>query len=592
MSLAKRSRGLESYTSPKEIQQGFRNLVTGVFMNDFDYTERPFSFKTVFHITPYSYRCCSCSYEFEYVDYISDTGKINETMFEKLVQSVIDEQCPHVDSANEDYVTDTTIHGIHIVAVLETDEVFQRHYIHRVAPSGIFGISPCHVAVLKGKPKSLQSTLEMYPYTGEDWTISYWYRSEGDQIKIIESSFLELCVRKDNPCLLNTFITWAVEDGHVNMDISKALRFAITHKLSDAQDILLRNLKDIAYRDEGCYRNVIDCAVIAIILNEPKVLENVLDVLSALKSLGDYSLELAELCLRLPRPECTDISEMFDIFCEESEPPEDTVHGLITLLSKYLDGEHDEIVVILKSIPEIETHINSADEKEQTEFNKCLSYTPASFIYDAPTPSPKMVRLLLDLGSDINTPFPDGDTPLKFLLRERADKYSIYYENLRWTAEMLLNENPDFEEQEPVNGGSDSVIKLALKVDTALVSLSCEFGTDHPATMKLDNSVNTYSRHEGARYALNFLVPLLIECGYPVNRDDLLEAESESLEPAEYDYIQRVLDRPRGLILMCRDVLRDHFKGRGIRYYVENIYVPESVKDFILLKQELLMLRE
>ena len=91
-------------------------------------------------------------------------------------------------------------------------------------------------------------------------------------------------------------------------------------------------------------------------------------------------------------------------------------------------------------------------------------------------------------------------------------------------------------------------------------------------------------------FLIYFLLPLLIECGYPVNRDDLVEADSESLAPAEYDYIQHVLDRPRGLRLMCRDSLRNHFKGRRIRDFVNMIHIPESIKDFILLKNELLML--
>ena len=91
-------------------------------------------------------------------------------------------------------------------------------------------------------------------------------------------------------------------------------------------------------------------------------------------------------------------------------------------------------------------------------------------------------------------------------------------------------------------------------------------------------------------FLMHFLLPLLIECGYPVNRDDLTEAESEILAPAEYDYIQHVLDRPRGLRLMCWDSLRNHFQGRIIRDFMNMVHVPESIKDYILLKEELLML--
>ena len=90
-------------------------------------------------------------------------------------------------------------------------------------------------------------------------------------------------------------------------------------------------------------------------------------------------------------------------------------------------------------------------------------------------------------------------------------------------------------------------------------------------------------------FLMHFLRPLLIECGYPVNRDDLTEAGSESLAPAQYDYIQHALDRPRGLRQMCWDSLRNHVKGRSIRDFVNMLHVPESIKNYILLKEELLI---
>ena len=213
-----------------------------------------------------------------------------------------------------------------------------------------------------------------------------------------------------------------------------------------------------------------------------------------------------------------------------------------------------------------------------------------------PSPNPKIVKLLFDQGFDINVPSTGCEAPLNFMLRENVDDFIptmriCYYENLLRTVELLLNENLDFEGQEQAYKGQDSITTLALKLDMALLYQQFTFETDRPATMMLNNAVITHSRHaEGATYALNFLLPLLIECGYPVNRDDLLQADGERLAPSEYEYVQHVLDRPRGLSLMCRDALRNHFKGRKIWYYLDMIHVPKSVKDFILLKQDLLML--
>ena len=594
MSRRGRGRGLPTRISPEERRQRFQNLVTGVFMDDFNYSDVPLSFKTVFHLTQYSYRCCPCSYEYEYLDFLSDTGEIKETMFENVLQSVTNGVCLHVHGTTKDHVKDTTIHGIHIAAALGTEEVFQRygHDVHRTAPTGIFGISPCHIAILKGKPKSLQVMLDMYPYTKEDWTFPYWYRSAEDEneIRFVESSFLEQCVRKNNTELLNTLNAWAIENSSTDMDVVNALKYAITHGHVDCQDILLQNIKKFVYTVDSCCSYIIDCAVIATIYDKPVVLENLLNVLTALNYTDDYESELSGLCVWLPRPECRGILEAFDVFYEDSENAEETVHGLVTTLYQYLDGDSNKIETILKSIPglKIENIINCEDEEGNTMLKKCLSYSIAYTVYGDPCPNPKIVKLLLDLGSDINKQFVDGTTPLQYLLRERAEQDPLYYENLRWTVELLLNENPNFEGEENSNEGFVSITKLALKIDEALISQPCTFVTNHPATMTMSNTVITYSRHEEG--ALNFLLPLLIECGCPVNRGGLIEADGENLAPIEYDYIQHVLNTPRDLRLMCRDSLRTHFKGRMIRKYVGMIHVPESIKDFILVKNELLML--
>ena len=202
-------------------------------------------------------------------------------------------------------------------------------------------------------------------------------------------------------------------------------------------------------------------------------------------------------------------------------------------------------------------------------------------------------------GSDINKPFTNGDTPLEFLLRVCvAIEPNFYmYKNVRWTLEILLNESPDFVVEENDADAKVSITQLALKLDKFLISQvqvlsgASEFVAYHHAAMTMNNSAIIDSHHaEGTRNALNFLLPLLIEYGYPGSRANLLDREYECLATAENEYIQRVLDRPRGLSLMCRDSLRNHFKGRRIVHYLEMIHAPKRIKDFVLLSQELLML--
>ena len=96
-------------------------------------------------------------------------------------------------------------------------------------------------------------------------------------------------------------------------------------------------------------------------------------------------------------------------------------------------------------------------------------------------------------------------------------------------------------------------------------------------------------------WALNFITPLLIECGFTITRKDIhvfeacyLDAERESrrlfLDPAVKEYLERSLKTPRQLTKICRDVLRKHFKGRKIHKFVEVHILPEQIREFILLK--------
>ena len=81
-----------------ETRRIFRKLVTNQFscLEDFGYFGQRFAFRTVFSKTSYSYCCCSCSFEHEYLGYLSDSGCINEHLYEKIVKSIVNGQCPHV----------------------------------------------------------------------------------------------------------------------------------------------------------------------------------------------------------------------------------------------------------------------------------------------------------------------------------------------------------------------------------------------------------------------------------------------------------------------------------------------------------------
>ena len=93
----------------------------------------------------------------------------------------------------------------------------------------------------------------------------------------------------------------------------------------------------------------------------------------------------------------------------------------------------------------------------------------------------------------------------------------------------------------------------------------------------------------GETFALNFILPLFIECGFPLNRnliDSILlhEDVKGQLHPAETEYLIKSLECPRSLQLCCRDSLRRHFKNGQIHRYMSISNSPTKIQDFVLLK--------
>lgn len=98
-----------------ETQEIFRNLVSNQFMPGFDYVQTKFSFKTLFNKRLYSYKCCPCAFEHEYLEYITESGGIDEELYNKVLLNILDGKCPHADEQQNHYVRETCISGIYIL---------------------------------------------------------------------------------------------------------------------------------------------------------------------------------------------------------------------------------------------------------------------------------------------------------------------------------------------------------------------------------------------------------------------------------------------------------------------------------------------
>ena len=108
------------------VTETFRRLVTNKFLTNLNYSEYVFSFQTVFYQTYYSYRCCECAFEHEYLDYISLTG-ITESVYSKILQSVKNDRCPHVAGVDEKFIRETSITVAHVACKVGTKRAVKRY---------------------------------------------------------------------------------------------------------------------------------------------------------------------------------------------------------------------------------------------------------------------------------------------------------------------------------------------------------------------------------------------------------------------------------------------------------------------------------
>ena len=185
----------------------FRNLVINVYMEHWDYYRRRFAFNTVFYCGPFSYRCCICSYEFEYLEFISDNGEIHEDIYEKILKCILDGQCPHVEGARADHVVETEVYGIHVAAAVGTERAVEQRYPREFSHTRIFKVCPLLMSLLKNKPNMLRNFRDiMYLPIGRQIFRQASRLCAGQNTLIFEKcNFIEICIFKRFPDLLKIF---------------------------------------------------------------------------------------------------------------------------------------------------------------------------------------------------------------------------------------------------------------------------------------------------------------------------------------------------------------------------------------------------
>ena len=523
-------------------------------MPEFDYMNHEFSFQTVFYNSAYSYCLCMCGFEHEYLEYILPSGEINETIYEKIVQCILDGECPHVQNVSPEYVKTTGILGLHVAAVVGTTDVLTDQRCKLFSRRGrLFGQDYGMTAILKGNlltPSGPHLLLQAQKSN-----------TDMSSVKFETSSILEFCVRNKNVQMLKNCTTL----GRRDFGFENALHLTFKDNLINMQNVLLRDMAWFQNKIKG--ETKIACCKLAIVYDKPLVLEKLLNRLySAMVTYDNrFAGKLLKICHVLSRKSCQDVLSKYCVDDLQHIRISEQVNELLDLLCAYCDMK-DEIVHLLSAILDLPKILNSfTSDGKQT----CLHTYIQRQIR-----KPDYLKTILDMGADVNTLDKTGQTPLMYLLNR---SYSFRPSQLDTeTLETLIYENPDLNLHQ-------NAIFYAVKIDERiftqfqpLIGLYC-----------MDSRYHMRFKHEGSsRIALNFTAPIMAECGFrvPIDTIESIDQQKVQLHPSVYKYIQEYLTMPRSLSVCCRDSLRRHYNGRQIHAFVEKTAMPKSVKDFILLK--------
>ena len=545
-----------------------------------------FSFKTVFYRTPYSYCCCPCAHQLEYFDYLSDKDEIDEqkerhideAVFEGIVQNIADGRCPHTSGMKPKYLATSTVYTTHIQAASGSRSSINSIQIswpslHPV--SSIFQLHPyvnlvlkncCHISELKktlGHSAFLQACKVkiMYPLRLKD---------DNGIVHLERLSLLECCARKRNSKVFEHIImslrphTWSCHDLSIVYDL------ASKYELKETIANLIENGLKIAFHQHNSQRfdktrtlqRLIGTEA-AIVYNHPRILDHVLRPLAGRINQMERD-KLVFICLALQRAECRKILLKYGFSEHKKLTDLDQQDELFHILFNY-SRYRKEIHSIIQGHEKIQ--LPMVHHNFKVSFN-CLLKQPCCRRINS-----KECIQLMALGEEID---------LTNLEIEHLDDV------LRELVELCL-----FSNLSNLNYLAEQIVSMYIEqyYETDLDNINLIFKESHdPGEIGGEYTMDATEHFlfSGENFAMNFIIPLLIECGFPLRRNliDIIlhdEEVNKKLHPAETEYLIQSLECPRSLQLCCRDSLRRHFKNRQIHRYVSISNVPSKIKDFLLL---------
>ena len=590
-------------TNNMDVRDTFRKLATNKFIPDFDYKNYKLSFQTVFYTCYYKYCCCPCAFDHEWLAYISDSGEINEELYKKVEANLLAGKCPHVDHVISDYVRETAVYGIHFAAAVATEKAVKQDLdvTHRETQSSLFHVSPYILAVLK---KNVKTTALRFKNLSKHFlsqefslyrmlNVVYPERSVTNEnvIQLKDESLMEFCVRNGNKELLQLVLqTGLLTVEGYRTQLVKALGLAIRYNYVNIMNKLITFLKKMPRLTPAFARGMdgIDGIIIRIVtLDKPDILRKVLKE----RFQGDQCLleddlrfSVTKLCASRVQDNCYNVLCKYNVLSTVGRLRHCVTETHLHILFHLFDEFPDAVTHELEVIPDIQTALKGILLTRLKLFrytdSGCILMTEKNYSYLVKkcniieTASRPVIQWLLQqnvIVDTINTNY--QQTPLISLLESEIRRHKLYF---RSNLEILLYSNLEM---------NSSIFEDCIKVDENLFCKGNGEKFMFPQRYITDAKEHSLFGHSNnSDYALEFTIPLLLECGYIATEETLETALDRNLHPDGLKYIRAYTDTPRSLKLRCRDVLKRHFKGRRLHQFVEISPLPQSIKDFILLK--------
>ena len=521
-----------------ENERIYRDLVTKQDnRKPLQYGEMLFAFQTVFHFTSYSYQCCPCAFQHEFFDYIDNDGFLNEEVFEKIAQSICRGKCPHVsEKVSEKLLKETVVSGLNIAIATGTDT--PESMINSYAETrGCFKLQNYALALIKCNSSSAEYFYDKYLQTMPDpqhGFVLYCTKQDNAESFIINKlSDLEPFVHSGDEQLLkniyrlrNKFQS-SKNQRQLKCSTANAMEYAIQSHKADQLDTLLTQYNDQAWNSLGKF------ILLAIVYDNSEAIEK---LLKFIEPDHQAKLECSLVMQMFARPNCKAILSNYGLLTEDNFG-NDTAK-VKTLLLKFIvyDGIRSECFTALQKLL----------DAESSNVYKCPSFPDISYQWHY---HPQDIREMLKLHIHANIDSePCGYDSVSF---ELCNDYN-------WEYTYNTEEGNYF--QKPRS----------------------------QYLYKCDGKEHGLLEHDNGNFALNFHAPFLLECGFKISREEIQKYLQETMHPAEkhylQNYIQENFDSPTPLKMMCRRILRRHFKGYNINKYVEISDCPRRIKDFILMR--------